>query len=172
MQGKGSNGGVWEWTSTLFDTHDGLVPTNIFPGYSADFFDGVHHVVVSCSSYKFLSYRSSSFSHSSALHTPLSLASHARQSATSTSTIIPTPGQAPELCTIFKLSFPLLICIVVVHAFLRLLLRSSQCMYVIVSDIVVHIVVYPVNSNQTSAPSSIFKLEWLVYVPPYIRPGL
>jgi formylglycine-generating enzyme required for sulfatase activity len=47
MQGKGSNGGVWEWTSTLFDTHDGLVPTDIFPGYSADFFDGVHHVVVS-----------------------------------------------------------------------------------------------------------------------------
>lgn len=49
MQGKGSNGGVWEWTSTLFDTHDGLVPTNIFSGYSADFFDGVHHVVLGAS---------------------------------------------------------------------------------------------------------------------------
>ncbi|KAG6919836.1 hypothetical protein DXG01_000341 [Tephrocybe rancida] len=30
--GKGSNGGVWEWTSTLFDTHEGLSPTNLFTG--------------------------------------------------------------------------------------------------------------------------------------------
>ena len=30
--GKGSNGGVWEWTSTVFDGHDGLVPTNLFTG--------------------------------------------------------------------------------------------------------------------------------------------
>ncbi|KAG6865949.1 hypothetical protein C0991_010204 [Blastosporella zonata] len=44
--GKGSNGGVWEWTSTLFDTHEGLSPTNLFTGYSTDFFDTKHHVVV------------------------------------------------------------------------------------------------------------------------------
>ncbi|EIN06452.1 hypothetical protein PUNSTDRAFT_105460 [Punctularia strigosozonata HHB-11173 SS5] len=47
--GRGSNGGVWEWTSTLFESHDGLAPTNIFPGYSTDFFDGVHHVVLGAS---------------------------------------------------------------------------------------------------------------------------
>lgn len=45
--GRGSNGGVWEWTSTPFNTHDGLSPTEHFPGYSVDFFDGKHHVVVS-----------------------------------------------------------------------------------------------------------------------------
>lgn len=31
-EGKGSNGGVWEWTSTVFDTHPGLVPTKLFTG--------------------------------------------------------------------------------------------------------------------------------------------
>nr|KAF8995500.1 C-type lectin protein [Cyathus striatus] len=30
--GKGSNGGVWEWTSTLFDGHNGLSPTKLFTG--------------------------------------------------------------------------------------------------------------------------------------------
>jgi formylglycine-generating enzyme required for sulfatase activity len=45
--GRGSNGGVWEWTSTPLDSHDGLSPTEHFPGYSTDFFDGKHHVVVS-----------------------------------------------------------------------------------------------------------------------------
>ena len=45
--GKGSNGGVWEWTSTVLDTHRGFKGTAIFPGYSADFFDTKHHVVVS-----------------------------------------------------------------------------------------------------------------------------
>jgi formylglycine-generating enzyme required for sulfatase activity len=65
---KGTNGGVWEWTSTLFGTHDGFEATDIFSGYvaasaaassvcfrfpadtprsySSDFFDGKHHVVV------------------------------------------------------------------------------------------------------------------------------
>lgn len=47
--GKGSNGGVWEWTSTPFESHPGLVPTDIFTGYSADFFDGKHHVVLGAS---------------------------------------------------------------------------------------------------------------------------
>lgn len=45
--GKGSNGGVWEWTSTVFDNHDGLIPTQLFTGYSTDFFDTKHQVVVS-----------------------------------------------------------------------------------------------------------------------------
>ncbi|KAG6809208.1 hypothetical protein H0H92_001163, partial [Tricholoma furcatifolium] len=47
--GKGSNGGVWEWTTTLFDTHDGLAPTKLFTGYSTDFFDTKHHVVLGAS---------------------------------------------------------------------------------------------------------------------------
>ncbi|KAF8893888.1 C-type lectin protein [Infundibulicybe gibba] len=47
--GKGSNGGVWEWTSTLFDGHEGLVPTNLFTGYSVDFFDTKHQVVLGAS---------------------------------------------------------------------------------------------------------------------------
>ncbi|KAJ3569595.1 hypothetical protein NP233_g4946 [Leucocoprinus birnbaumii] len=47
--GKGSNGGVWEWTSTLFDGHDGLAPTDLFTGYSTDFFDTKHQVVLGAS---------------------------------------------------------------------------------------------------------------------------
>jgi L-histidine Nalpha-methyltransferase / hercynylcysteine S-oxide synthase len=43
---RGSNGGVWEWTSTAFDVHEGFIGTSIFPGYSSDFFDNKHHVVV------------------------------------------------------------------------------------------------------------------------------
>ncbi|KAL0069089.1 hypothetical protein AAF712_003775 [Marasmius tenuissimus] len=44
--GKGTNGGVWEWTSTPFDKCEGFVPSELYPGYSADFFDGCHHVVI------------------------------------------------------------------------------------------------------------------------------
>ncbi|KAI5890367.1 uncharacterized protein SCHCODRAFT_02669525 [Schizophyllum commune H4-8] len=47
--GAGSNGGVWEWTSTAFDTHPGLAPTQLFPGYSTDFFDTKHQVVLGAS---------------------------------------------------------------------------------------------------------------------------
>ncbi|KAK2464199.1 hypothetical protein APHAL10511_003656 [Amanita phalloides] len=45
-EGRGSNGGIWEWTSTVFDAHDGLFPTRLFTGYSTDFFDSKHHVVL------------------------------------------------------------------------------------------------------------------------------
>jgi hypothetical protein len=31
--GMGSNGGVWEWTSTKLDNHEGLSPTNLFTGF-------------------------------------------------------------------------------------------------------------------------------------------
>ncbi|KAL4081230.1 hypothetical protein J3A83DRAFT_4427124 [Scleroderma citrinum] len=44
--GKGHNGGVWEWTSTLLENYDGFVPSSRYPGYAADFFDGVHNVVL------------------------------------------------------------------------------------------------------------------------------
>ncbi|CAK5265600.1 unnamed protein product [Mycena citricolor] len=46
---KGTNGGVWEWTSTVFDTHEGLAPTNLFTGYSTDFFDTKHQSVLGAS---------------------------------------------------------------------------------------------------------------------------
>ncbi|GJE99421.1 hypothetical protein PsYK624_156830 [Phanerochaete sordida] len=48
-EGRGSNGGVWEWTSTPFAGHDGFAATEIFPGYSSDFFDGKHMVVLGAS---------------------------------------------------------------------------------------------------------------------------
>ncbi|KAL0960797.1 hypothetical protein HGRIS_005816 [Hohenbuehelia grisea] len=44
--GKGSNGGVWEWTSTVLDKVDSFVPSKLYPGYSADFFDDAHNVVL------------------------------------------------------------------------------------------------------------------------------
>ncbi|RPD52159.1 hypothetical protein L226DRAFT_574902 [Lentinus tigrinus ALCF2SS1-7] len=47
--GRGSNGGVWEWTATVLDGHEGFEGTTIFPGYSADFFDGKHQVVLGAS---------------------------------------------------------------------------------------------------------------------------
>jgi len=43
---KGHNGGVWEWTSTEFDKYDGFAPSKLYPGYSMDFFDGAHQVVL------------------------------------------------------------------------------------------------------------------------------
>lgn len=42
----GHNGGVWEWTSTVFDSYPGFKASSLLPGYSADFFDGTHHVVL------------------------------------------------------------------------------------------------------------------------------
>lgn len=53
--GKGHNGGVWEWTSTVLDKHDGFVPSRLYPGYSTDFFDSHHQVVVRVVSFLFLS---------------------------------------------------------------------------------------------------------------------
>ncbi|KAJ7755089.1 hypothetical protein B0H14DRAFT_2978755 [Mycena olivaceomarginata] len=44
--GKGGNGGVWEWTSTVFDKYEGFEPSVLYPGFSADFFDGAHQVVL------------------------------------------------------------------------------------------------------------------------------
>ncbi len=47
----GHNGGVWEWTDTPFEGLDGYVPSELYPGFSADFFDSKHYVVVSPSNY-------------------------------------------------------------------------------------------------------------------------
>jgi EasF-like predicted methyltransferase len=39
-------GDVWEWTETIFDECKGFQASEIYPGYSADFFDGKHRVVL------------------------------------------------------------------------------------------------------------------------------
>ncbi|TRM57888.1 histidine-specific methyltransferase [Schizophyllum amplum] len=43
---KVANGGVWEWTSTVFERVEGFKPSVLYPGYSQDFFDGRHNVVL------------------------------------------------------------------------------------------------------------------------------
>ncbi|KAK0522130.1 hypothetical protein OC835_006681 [Tilletia horrida] len=40
------NGGVFEWTSTEFANYDGFSPSELYPAYSVDFFDGKHRVVL------------------------------------------------------------------------------------------------------------------------------
>ncbi len=42
----GHNGGVWEWTSTPFSEYEGFQSSALYPGYSSDFFDGKHSVVI------------------------------------------------------------------------------------------------------------------------------
>lgn len=43
---RGHNGGVWEWSSTLMHAHEGYVSSTLYPGYSSDFHDEHHHVVI------------------------------------------------------------------------------------------------------------------------------
>ena len=46
-EGRGHNGGVWEWTSTVLDRCEGFEPSTLYPGYTADFYDTLHNVVAS-----------------------------------------------------------------------------------------------------------------------------
>lgn len=39
-------GDVWEWTSTTWDAYPGFIQSKLYPGYSADFFDGKHNVIL------------------------------------------------------------------------------------------------------------------------------
>ncbi|CAO3589920.1 unnamed protein product [Absidia cylindrospora] len=39
-------GDVWEWTSSEWKAHQGFISSQLYPGYSADFFDGKHRVVL------------------------------------------------------------------------------------------------------------------------------
>ncbi|KAK4683845.1 L-histidine Nalpha-methyltransferase / hercynylcysteine S-oxide synthase, partial [Tremellales sp. Uapishka_1] len=42
----GHNGGIWEWTDTELSGLKGYVPSELYPGYSSDFFDGKHYTVL------------------------------------------------------------------------------------------------------------------------------
>ena len=44
---KGHNGGVWEWSSSKFRPLDGFEGSKLYPGYSCDFYDDSHYIVVS-----------------------------------------------------------------------------------------------------------------------------
>jgi len=46
LSGQGELGGVWEWTSSELEKHAGFEPMELYPGYTADFFDGKHNVVL------------------------------------------------------------------------------------------------------------------------------
>ncbi|EAW14417.1 DUF323 domain protein [Aspergillus clavatus NRRL 1] len=46
LAGQGEMGGVWEWTSTPLAPHEGFQAMDIYPGYTADFFDGKHNIVL------------------------------------------------------------------------------------------------------------------------------
>jgi formylglycine-generating enzyme required for sulfatase activity len=37
VEGKGHNGGIWEWTSTVFDGHEGYLQSELYPGYVYSF---------------------------------------------------------------------------------------------------------------------------------------
>ncbi|RAL04705.1 DUF323 domain protein [Aspergillus ibericus CBS 121593] len=46
LAGHGELGGVWEWTSTELTPHDGFEAMEIYPGYTSDFFDGKHNIIL------------------------------------------------------------------------------------------------------------------------------
>ncbi|KAF6230914.1 hypothetical protein HO173_010822 [Letharia columbiana] len=46
LSGQGNMGGVWEWTSSALERHEGFEPMTLYPAYTDDFFDGKHNVVL------------------------------------------------------------------------------------------------------------------------------
>ncbi|PYH94932.1 N-methyltransferase [Aspergillus ellipticus CBS 707.79] len=46
LAGQGDMGGAWEWTSTTLAPHDEFEAMQIYPGYTSDFFDGKHNVIL------------------------------------------------------------------------------------------------------------------------------
>ncbi|KAJ3109264.1 hypothetical protein HDU97_007758 [Phlyctochytrium planicorne] len=43
---KGIVGNGWEWTDTVLEEHEGFESSPLYPGYTSDFFDGKHNVVL------------------------------------------------------------------------------------------------------------------------------
>lgn len=46
LAGQAEMGGVWEWTSTVLRPHDGFEAMKLYPGYTGDFFDEKHNIVL------------------------------------------------------------------------------------------------------------------------------
>jgi len=46
LAGQGDLGGVWEWTSSVLEKHEGFEPMSSYPEYTADFFEGKHNVAL------------------------------------------------------------------------------------------------------------------------------
>lgn len=46
LAGQSEMGGVWEWTSTVLRPWDGFEAMPLYPGYTADFFDEKHNIVL------------------------------------------------------------------------------------------------------------------------------
>ena len=46
LAGQSGMGGLWEWTSTTLEAHQGFEAMPLYPGYTADFFDGKHNIVL------------------------------------------------------------------------------------------------------------------------------
>ncbi|KAK4211277.1 4-dimethylallyltryptophan N-methyltransferase [Rhypophila decipiens] len=46
LAGQSEMGGVWEWTSSVLRPWDGFEPMSLYPGYTADFFDDKHNIVL------------------------------------------------------------------------------------------------------------------------------
>ncbi|KAF2467704.1 uncharacterized protein BDR25DRAFT_305450 [Lindgomyces ingoldianus] len=44
--GQADLGGVWEWTSSVLEKHKGFEPMDLYPAYTADFFDGKHNITL------------------------------------------------------------------------------------------------------------------------------
>lgn len=44
LRGQSDTGGLWEWTSTPLAAHEGFKAMDLYPGYTADFFDNKHNV--------------------------------------------------------------------------------------------------------------------------------
>ena len=42
--GQSDAGGLWEWSSTPLATYEGFKPMDLYPGYTADFFDDKHNI--------------------------------------------------------------------------------------------------------------------------------
>ncbi|KAF4630265.1 hypothetical protein G7Y89_g7876 [Cudoniella acicularis] len=46
LAGQAELGGVWEWTSSILEKHEGFEPGRLYPAYTVDFFDGKHNIVL------------------------------------------------------------------------------------------------------------------------------
>lgn len=46
LRGQSDAGGLWEWTSSPLVEHEGFKAMDLYPGYTADFFDNKHNIVL------------------------------------------------------------------------------------------------------------------------------